>query len=60
MKKILCLLLSVFFLFQSTPLSASEIEPDIETTSAILIEAETGQIIYEKNFFKLVEKTKLR
>ena len=49
MKKILCLLLSVFFLFQSTPLSASEIEPDIETTSAILIEAETGQIIYEKN-----------
>ena len=49
MKKILCILISVILLFRSTPTSANNLQPDIDTESAILIEAETGQIIYEKN-----------
>lgn len=49
MKKILCILISVILLFRLTPTSANNLQPDIDTESAILIEAETGQIIYEKN-----------
>ena len=49
MKKIIVFILVIFTIISILPIKANANEPQIEAASAILMEASTGQIIYEKN-----------
>ena len=49
MKRILISLLCTILLITAIPIKAFGDEPDIQAPSAILMEASTGKIIYEKN-----------
>ncbi len=49
MKRYFFLLLSGVLLFTALPLSAEEILPEVNAKAAILMEAATGRILYEKN-----------
>lgn len=49
MKKILVYILTIVTIITLLPFKTNASEPQIEATSAILMEASTGQIIYEKN-----------
>lgn len=49
MKKFFIFLFTMFFFLTSFPLNSFGDEPDIQAPSAILMEASTGKIIYEKN-----------
>ncbi|SDZ34526.1 D-alanyl-D-alanine carboxypeptidase (penicillin-binding protein 5/6) [Proteiniborus ethanoligenes] len=48
MKKIILFFLLIFFIFNAETL-ASSYEPDISAEAAILIDADTGMILFEKN-----------
>ncbi len=49
MKRIFGTILTIILIFSLIPLHVTADEPDISAVSAILMEASTGEIIYEKN-----------
>ena len=49
MKKLLIFILAIITITTMLPIKVRAAEPEIEAASAILMEASTGQIIYEKN-----------
>lgn len=49
MKRLLAFLLTMVILITAVPVNVLGDEPDIQAPSAILMEASTGEIIYEKN-----------
>lgn len=49
MKKLLSVFLCLFFLPVCIPVHAEPVAPELTAPSAILMEASTGQILYEKN-----------
>lgn len=49
MKKIICVLLAVCFAVPFFEMGAAAAEPSVSAVSAVLIEAETGTVLFEKN-----------
>lgn len=54
MRRFLCLFLSFICMFSTFILQINADEPEIDAASAILMEASTGQILYEKNADELL------
>lgn len=54
MRRFLCLFLSFICMFSTFVLQITADEPEIDAASAILMEASTGQILYEKNADELL------
>ena len=57
MKRFCCIFfVAVFFFSCAIPVSAAEFSGEIDAKSAVLMEASTGQVIFEKDDGKIICK----